>query len=155
MQERFSLLRKKNQVLSMDEFKRKQKKTNKKTIKTKDPVILEMKKKQNEESDRLSFPKCVIPNCAISAFSKNEEIRVETPIVTQSRAELEKRYLNLYEQYEDVFYEKLELENQKKSILLEVASIKKQEERLKQLLEIVKKQQKKVELSPTFRSQKI
>ena len=84
MQERFSLLRKKNKVLSMAEYKKHQNKSKssaRKQNKTKDPVILDMKKKQNEESDRLSYPKCVIPNCAINSFTKNEEIRVETPLL--------------------------------------------------------------------------
>ena len=152
MQERFSLLRQKNRVLSLDQYNKSQKKAKNQSSlkkKNKETKISDFKKRQDEQSDRLAFPKCVIPKCGVSQYSKEQsEIRVEVPIVTQSRAQMEKRYLELYEQYEDVYYENVELQNQKRSILLEIASIKKQEERLQQLLGMVKNKPRPPRLQP-------
>ena len=152
MQERFSLLRQKNRVLSLDQYNKSQKKAKNQSSlkkKNKETKISDFKKRQDEQSDRLAFPKCVIPKCGVSQYSKEQsEIRVEVPIATQSRAQMEKRYLELYEQYEDVYYENVELQNQKRSILLEIASIKKQEERLQQLLGMVKNKPRPPRLQP-------
>ena len=144
MQKRFSLLCKKNSVISLSQYEamtKKKDKARKATKKTKaDEIISENKRIQDEESNRLAYPKVLLPNVTNGKHLIALAKEIDTPVIAQSREELEKRYKILYEKYEDVFYETQELENQKKSILLEVASIKKQQERLLEMLDAVKKE---------------
>lgn len=135
MNSRFALTRRNKCAISLSELEKQKKDKKKPGHKTerKNKKMSASQLYQLESCLRLSSTQKMPRICQI----ESNEVALE-PEITQSRIDLENQYNVLWEQYQDVMLESQELRNQKKALLLEVASIKKQQIRLQQLIELAK-----------------
>ncbi|EAY09924.1 hypothetical protein TVAG_481980 [Trichomonas vaginalis G3] len=127
LKSRFSLSRKSKYAIPLSELDDQQKSSTNQKHKnaTQTKKLTLAQQYQLDSSIRLSSTNAVPKIMQIDVKS----ISIE-PEVTQSRLDLENQYKILWEQYSNVRNESIELKNQKKALLLEVASIKKQQIRL-------------------------